>query len=195
MAGESSEGEGGDGSDPAKPEIPCPSGEVLVSETEKYKLILQGNVLSLRAKDKVRLSPKTVLHTFVTGACDAHKGDAPSEGIAFKFSKPKDEIVDPTQKVVSLGHFVKVSNADRLFGHDAFAKGVAPITFVPKKDNRYTPSEHDTPIVNAARNHSLVNLVWSVACMGGKITPKGLAVVTDKLIVLKADENFLLTKS
>ena len=173
-----------------------PGGEVVLSTTEKYSVFFQGGVLSLRSleeKSSVRLPAKTVLHLFTAGKVMSPVGEESAvDKVPLKFDKPRDEIVDPDKKVTPLGTFVKSTNADRVFGHEPFTKGSPPTSFLQKKDNRYFPAEDEAPIVRAAQAAKLIKLTWSLYCVAGKVNPKGLAIVTEKLIILKAQETISL---
>ena len=57
--------------------------------------------------------------------------------------------------------------------------------------HRYFPAEDEAPIVRAAAA-KLIKLTWSLFCVAGKVNPKGLAIVTEKLIIVKPKEEVSL---
>jgi hypothetical protein len=171
-------------------------GEIPVGAHGDYTLVVKDGALVMRSKGSnknLRLPPKTVLYSFSTGMIDEkHK----NEGHMFKFTKPKEKVLDGTTMVeTTLGDFIKQSGADKLFAHNSFTKGVPPASFVMKKENRYHPKEgceSELAIIAAVGKAPKTGLVWVVGCVAGKVQPKSLALINTCQIVLKGTEALAL---
>ena len=195
---EPSNGASGEGAGAAVGETkPAAVGETMLATTGDYEFILKdGKTLVLRAigAGNVRISPKSVLLMLTGGSVDVEANKAVADALhAFKFTKPKDLVVNYTSKtVVTLGEVIKSSGADKMFGHAAFTKGVPPPTFAVKKEMMYHPKEAEIALTVAAKASQKLTLMWAVTCLGGKISPKGVAIVPSGQITLKSGQDFVL---
>ena len=170
--------------------------EIKLVATSDYEIIFkEGKTLLIRPlASNTRISPKTVLVTFSAGSVDVEANQAITASLfAFHFSKPRVNVVNHGAKsVTSLGEFIKSENADKLFCHAAFTKGNPPPSFVVKKDMYYHGPNAEMAAIQAAIASPKLSVLWSVACITGKVTPKGVAILPASQIALKAGQDFIL---
>ena len=170
------------------------AGESLLQDLPTFsaKLVQKSDgtiVLRPSKSQAVKVSPKSILMKLTEGNVQEVPAGATTHW--FSFSKGKQLLVDfATSQVTSLADMIKAHAVSSVFNHTPFSKGVAPPTFTAKKKVGFIPKDAAVfeKIVKGLAASGKAQLMWVGMAKDDKITPRALALVTTKQIMLKGQD-------